>query len=274
MLIRRSTSVAAVVMAESGALVLLHRLGSYGPTAVEWGDLGRWLADTPPEDVLIALVRVVALVLAWWLAASTTLYAAARAIRVPSLVRAVEWATFPAIRRLVDSVAVTTIAAGSMLGTSGIAAAAPADETPVVVQLGAEGTSVTTAPRYRPRPAGSVDTVGTAPATAVAAVTTAPPARTAIPSDVADGGDGSSSTAGAGEAPDDAANYVVQPGDNLWRIAERHVAKLTGRSEKDVANAEVGRHWTRLVDHNRGRLRSGDPDLIYPGENLTLPPSV
>ena len=261
-------------MVEAGALILLHRLGSYGPTAVEWGNLGRWLAETPPEDVLVALVRVAALVLAWWLAASTTLYALARLTRVPSLIGAVEWATLPAVRRLVDGVAVTTLAAGSVLGTSGVAAAAPADRTPVVVQLGAEGTSATTAPRYRPRPAGSDDTVGTAPATAVAAVTTAPRARTAITSDVADRGDGSSSTAGAGEAPDDAASYVVQPGDNLWKIAERHVAKLTGRSEKDVADAEVGRHWTRLVDHNRGRLRSGDPDLIYPGEQLTLPPSV
>lgn len=261
-------------MAEVGALVLLHHLGSYGPSAIEWADLGRWLADTPPEDALVASVRVTALVLAWWLAASTTLYVVARLTRVPSLVRAVEWATLPAVRRLVDGVAVTTIAAGSVLGTSGVAAAAPADRTPVVVQLGAEGTSVTTAPRYRPRPAGSDDTVGTEPATAGATVTTAPPVRTAIPPDVPDRGDGSSSTAGASKAPDDAASYVVQPGDNLWKIAERHLTRLTGRSEPDVATAEVGRYWARLVDHNRGRLRSGDPDLIYPGEHLTLPPSV
>lgn len=274
MLIRRTASVAAVVLAEVGALALLHRLGSYGPTAVEWGDLGRWLADTPPEDVLVALVRVAALVLAWWLAASTALYVLARVTRVPILVGAVEWATLPAVRRLIDGVAVTTIAASSVMGTSGVAAAAPADRTPVVVQLGAEGTSVTTTPRYRPRPAGSGDAVGTAPAPAVAAVTTAPPASAAVPSPVVDRGDGSSSTAVASEAPDDAANYVVQPGDNLWKVAERHLAELTGRSETDVASAEVGRYWARLVDHNRGRLRSGDPDLIYPGEHLTLPPSV
>lgn len=274
MLIRRTASVAAVVMAEAGALVILYRLGSYGPTAVEWGDLGRWLADTPPEDVLVALVRVAALALTWWIAASTILYVLARMTRVPGLVRAVEWTTLPSVRRLVDGVAVTTIAAGSVLGTSGVAAAAPADRNPVVVQLGAEGPSVTTAPRYRPRPAGSGDTVGTAPATAVAAVTTAPPARTTIPSDVADRGDGSSSTAGASEAPDDAASYVVQPGDSLWKVAERHLANLTGRSETDVATPELGRYWARLVDQNRGRLRSGDPDLIYPGEHLTLPPSA
>jgi hypothetical protein len=26
------------------------------------------------------------------------------------------------------------------------------------------------------------------------------------------------------------------------------------------------------VDANRGRIRSGDPDLIYPMEQITLPP--
>jgi len=260
-------------MAEAGALLLLHRLGSYGPTAVEWGDLGRWLADTPPEDVLVALVRVAALALAWWLAASTILYAVARLTRVRSLVGAVEWATFPPVRRLVDGLAVTTMAAGSVLGSSGVAAAVPADHTAVVVQLGAEGTSATTAPRYRPRPAGSGDAVGTGPTPTAPAGTTTPPASTAIPSAVAAVGDGSSSTAGPSGAPEDAAGYVVQPGDHLWMIAERRLESSTGRSKEDLTAAEVGHYWVRLVDHNRGHLRSRDPDLIYPGEQITLPPS-
>lgn len=260
-------------MAETGALVLLHRLGSYGSATVEWGHLGRWLAETPPEDVLVALGRVAALALAWWLAGSTILYALARAIRVPSLLGVVEWATLPPVRRLVDGVAVTTIAAGSVLGPSGVAAAAPADDTAVVVQLGGDGTSATTAPRYRPRPAGSDDTAGTARAAPVAAVTTAPPARTAMPSAGAAGVDDASPTAGPRRV-EEAAGHVVQPGDNLWRIAERQVATLTGRPAADLAIAEVGSYWIRLVDHNRGRLSSGDPDLIYPGEQLKLPPSV
>jgi hypothetical protein len=260
-------------MAEAGALVLLHRLGSYGWATVEWGELSRWVAETSPEEVLVALVRLAALVLAWWLAASTILYVVACAIRVPRLVGAVEWATPPAVRRLVDGVAVTTIAAGSMLGTSGVAAAAPADDTAVVVQLGAEQTAATTAPRYRPRPAGSGDAVGLGPAPIAAAGTTASPARMAMPPVVAAGRDNWSPTAGPRTA-DEAAGYVVQPGENLWRIAERQVATPTGQPATDLAIAEVRSYWVRLVDDNRGRLRSGDPDLIYPGEQLTLPPSV
>ena len=273
MLIRRTASVAAVVMAETGALVLLHRLGSYGSTAVEWGDFGRWLAETPPEDVLVALVRVAALALAWWLAASTILYAVARALRVTSLLGVVEWATLPAVRRIVDGVAVTTIAAGSVLGTSGVAAAAPADDTAVVVQLGTDSTSATTAPRYRPRPAGSGDAVGPGPAPTAAAGTTAVPAQTTTSVAVVAKGDRplpASEPDGRSQNP---ASHVVQPGDNLWWIAERHLATVTGKSEDDLTAAEVARYWASVVDHVRGHLRSGDPDLIYPREELALPPS-
>lgn len=271
MLIRCTASVAAVLMAEAGALVLLHRLGSYGSATVEWGDFGRWLAETPPEELLVALVRMAALALAWWLAASTALYALARVTRVPSLVRAVEWATLPGVRRLIDGIAATTVAAGSVLGTSSVAGAAPADRTAVVVRLESEDTSPATAPRYRPRPAGSGDGDRPVPAPTAAAGTTALPTRIPMSSAVLDGGDTSSFTAGPTEEPEDAAHYVIQPGDNLWEIAERHLAKITGRHETDLASAEVWRYWVRLVDHNRGRLRSGDPDLIYPGEHLTLP---
>lgn len=273
MLIRRTASVAAVVMVEAGALVLLHRLGSYGPAAIEWGNLGRWLADTPPEDVLVGLVRVAALVLAWWLVASTALYVLARMTRVPSLVRAVEWTTLPAVRRLIDGVAATTVAAGSVLRGSGVAAAAPADHTAVVVQLGAEVTSAKTAPRYRPRPAGSVDAVEPVPAPTAAAGTTVPPARAATPTALVAGGDGSSSTSSPSGATGDAAGYVVQPGDNLWRIAERHLKGALGGQRRISPQPKSGA--TGFASSiTTATICVPDSNLIYPGEHLTLPPPV
>ena len=36
-------------------------------------------------------------------------------------------------------------------------------------------------------------------------------------------------------------------------------------------NAEVARHWRQVIEVNLERLRSGDPDLIYPGEVFDLP---
>jgi len=62
--------------------------------------------------------------------------------------------------------------------------------------------------------------------------------------------------------------YRVEQGDNLWMIAEHH---LTGELGRAPADAEVQRYWLRLIDANHIGLMSGDPNLIYPGEQFVLP---
>ncbi len=62
---------------------------------------------------------------------------------------------------------------------------------------------------------------------------------------------------------------VVARGDHLWKISERHLQTLMGR---EVHGTEVSPYWRRVIEANRGRLRSGDPNLIYPGEVVSLPP--
>ena len=61
--------------------------------------------------------------------------------------------------------------------------------------------------------------------------------------------------------------HVVVPGDNLWIIAERHLEQVTGRS--DVSDQRVATYWVVVIEANQ--VRSGDPDLIYPGEVIVLP---
>jgi hypothetical protein len=39
-----------------------------------------------------------------------------------------------------------------------------------------------------------------------------------------------------------------------------------------VASPEVTGYWQQVCAVNRGRLRSGDLNLIYPGEQVELPP--
>lgn len=60
-------------------------------------------------------------------------------------------------------------------------------------------------------------------------------------------------------APDDLdlaqGKVVVQPGSSLWRIAHRAYGR--------------GTHYTIIYKANRGQIR--DPDLIYPGQVLTVP---
>ncbi len=37
------------------------------------------------------------------------------------------------------------------------------------------------------------------------------------------------------------------------------------------ANSEISPYWRLVIDENLDNLRSGDPDLIYPGEVIELP---
>jgi nucleoid-associated protein YgaU len=61
---------------------------------------------------------------------------------------------------------------------------------------------------------------------------------------------------------------VVGRGDHLWKISRRRLDAVLGREPE---NAEVGPYWREVIEVNRHGLRSGDPDLIYPGEMVTLP---
>ncbi len=62
--------------------------------------------------------------------------------------------------------------------------------------------------------------------------------------------------------------HVVRSGEHLWSIAATRVEHVTGQSPTDV---EIAQYWVRLIEANRGQLSSGDPNLIFPGEELSLP---
>ena len=69
--------------------------------------------------------------------------------------------------------------------------------------------------------------------------------------DFSDVQSGSSSTAPAGQP----ANYTVKAGDSLSKIAKREL----GDANK----------WHAIYEANKDRIKN--PDLIYPGDVLTLP---
>jgi hypothetical protein len=62
----------------------------------------------------------------------------------------------------------------------------------------------------------------------------------------------------------------VVRGDNLWTIARDHLSRVRG-GPGTPPNHEVAAYWVEVVKTNRDHLRSGDEDLIYPGERITLP---
>jgi hypothetical protein len=60
---------------------------------------------------------------------------------------------------------------------------------------------------------------------------------------------------------DDKGRYVVQKGDNLWSISDKNKPK----------GQTTAQYWNKVVDANKDKLKSGNPNLIYSGERVTLP---
>ena len=66
------------------------------------------------------------------------------------------------------------------------------------------------------------------------------------------------------------ARYTVVRGDSLWRIAAGVLSAVGGPD----SGPDVAAYWPRIYEANRDVIGS-DPDLIHPGQVLTLPaPSV
>jgi nucleoid-associated protein YgaU len=66
----------------------------------------------------------------------------------------------------------------------------------------------------------------------------------------------------------DETTVTVRRGDHLWKISARHLASVTG---EEPASGEIAPYWRDVISINEDTLRSGDPDLIYPGEIVVLP---
>jgi nucleoid-associated protein YgaU len=76
-------------------------------------------------------------------------------------------------------------------------------------------------------------------------------------------GDGDAGEGRSGGGGGSASTHVVEPGDSLWLIARRLVGEPAGIAQVAV---RVGRLW-RL---NAALIGTGNPNLIYPGQQLRL----
>jgi hypothetical protein len=236
-----SRLVAALVLvglvgAEAAVAVGLHALGTRAPFRIDWSHLGAWVGASDPVDAVAALVRLAALGAACWLVLVTVAYAAARGTGADRTASSIDRAVLPAVvRRLVDA-AVVALVAGSLATPAG---AAPPPRSGTAAPSGTAQPSATVVVRD-----GRIPSVP--PAIPVAVVTAA---------------------AARGAADD----VVVAAGDNLWTLASTRLAAARGVAPGVLADAEVASYWRVVCELNRAHLRSGNPDLVYPGEVVTLP---
>ena len=120
-------------------------------------------------------------------------------------------------------------------------------------------------------------------AAGVALLTHVPPAHASAPLPAGEGSSAHASVEvasvemllhrfGLGSEPDvlpTSFTYTVVSGDSFWRIAERQVRLV----DPDADVRTVATYWLLLVEENVDQLVvAGNPDLLYAGQVLTLPP--
>ncbi len=221
---------------EVAGLWVLTRLATRPDLHIPWGDVGRWLATAPVEVAVAAAVHKLAFAGTAWLALSTVGYLVAASIRAPRATALLRAVTLPVVRSAVDRACALSLVAALSIP-------------PPLAVTGGSGEPPPPSPTSVLPPA--VAAVGFSPS----------PDRKP-----AGGEDAPSAADGASSAPERRARlHIVERGDNLWRIATVDVARHGG------STGDVAAHWVRIVAANRDRIRSGNPDLIYPGERITLP---
>ena len=258
---------ALLLAAETAMLVGLVALGHRAPfdlplDARDWGTVD-------PADALVAALRWAALGSAAWLLVTTMVSAVVatvearrgrvgvlgrgahlppRAIRAPRAVRAL-------VHQAVVGALAVGIAATPAGAQHGAAAQRGSAEVPTVAVVRDErATDLATLPGVD---AATTDISSTGVSSTGA--TTTPVPNTAP-----------ETTTDTDTSPE--RSVVVGPGEHLWELAAREVARATAVSRDEVDVADITAYWVRVCDVNRDRLTSGDVNVVHVGESVVLPP--
>lgn len=274
---RRFLPLAGLLVAELAAVWLLHQLGGEPWARVAWDALPAWLASAGAVDALMAALRLVALAVGWWLLATTLLTAAAALAGADGLAGWVRPLTWSIVRAAVDR----CVAAG--VSAALVVPAAPALAARDPLPPPGLGEPPAVEPRdAEPRDAESRDAEPGPPSRAAPGSDAGAPSPDAsAPASDAGGsrrdGAGSGRDGLAAGRPDrcwpPAGWHEVAPGEHLWGIAAQHLGQQRETSPAALDRDDLAAYWLAVVQANRDRLRSDDPDLIHPGERIRLPPA-
>jgi hypothetical protein len=260
---RRSCGLLAASVAVAFAL---HRLGRgplTAPPAWNLQELQAWATSRGVIGSSMVALRLAALTVSLYLTAVSAIALAAGATRCRPLAYVAHRLT-PRLLRPALGLAFVPLFAVPL-------PAFAADDTPVMVQVsavpaqgdapimrwvGPSEPALTTTTAPVPTSTAAPATTGITTTTAVAAPVPPAPVTTMVPPPPA-------ATEGT---------WVIRRGDHLWSIAAE---TLEDRLDRPPAPREVARYWRALVAANRDRLVDpANPDLVFAGHEITLPPSL
>jgi nucleoid-associated protein YgaU len=273
---------ATALGALAAVVAVLHAAGGALP-APPWTDPGGWSAWAAGDPLAAAfgVVRVAALAAAWWVLGTTVLALAARALRWRTVLALTDRLVVPALRRSVQGALGVGLVAATLAGPVRPVAADPWPAPAAATAVAGEGSAVeltvaavaAEAPAAAPGSA-TLRRLAAAPASSGTATLRLLPPGPA--EEHAGGGTAHLRRLEAGPAasrPEAAeATHRVGSGEHFWSIAADVVRDALGRPGDEV---EVGRYWDALLAANRDRLADpANPDLVFPGQALRLPPVV
>lgn len=232
-----------VLLAEAGLVGALH-WSAGGTEAIPIGSLADWMRTADPAAALTSVARLVALAIGYWLLLTTVVYALAHQLGWVGVTEAMRWITLPVVRRVVHGVTAVSLTSAAILGPAVVSVGpAFAQEDAVVADGDETDTTVEDQPSdgYVPDAAGwpEVEASGDFWRPTVVEM---PQAASAF--------------------------HAVSDGDSMWTIARDHLRSTVGR---EITEDELSHYWARLVEANRDTIQSGDPDMIFPAERITLP---
>ena len=196
------------------------------------------LSNGSLERVLLTTGGWIGIALTFWLIISQLLFTLAVLTRADWMIEVLQPVTLPIMRRIAASAATISITVSSV---TAVAQTAP-EPTSIVVDDAVDGDlrqEATPTPVLQPLAEPGIED----------------PAPTLEPE-------------GSYSAP---LTWQVRSGDHLWSIAGDHLAIVLDRPP---TRDEHRNYWVKVVDAAQPIIRSGDPNLIYPGEEIPMPPML
>jgi hypothetical protein len=203
--------------------------------------LATWAGDVGPTTATFTALRALGAALLAWMVLTASAGVVARRLRSTPATRLVDRFSLPVVRRFANGVA------GAALVATTLANPAPAGARAAPAARSSASGAVVTMYDIGPSPTSALAVPSPTPVTMRALDQEAPPAAAGHPR----------------------STWVVAPGDTLWHVAERLVTARTGRRADPPAILD---ELDRLVAANTDRLVvPGNPDLVFPGQELLLP---